>query len=144
MGQFEWLKKKKSVKLKTNKEQNRQKCYNSLLWRNTSSIYKHENPLCEVCFQEGIITPAEHVHHAQKFNDQTSSVLQYQLLTDPDNLISVCSNCHHKIHQNRADLSEKQLLFLQKTKENVFKKYLLRNTPIILTDDLNTQKYEDK
>ena len=52
--------------------------------------------LCERCLKAGLIVPADQVHHKTKLTPEN--------LNDPaitlnwDNLMALCSDCHHEIH----------------------------------------------
>lgn len=65
--------------------------YNSRPWRNTSKRYRILFPLCEECEKNGVIAPAQLVHHKKKLQD---------ILNDKENpldfkfLESLCKNCH--------------------------------------------------
>lgn len=76
----------------------RMKVYNSRLWKSLTDIKKRENPLCEVCLMQNKIKSAEHSHHLQTFTKTKDLALRDSLAYDFDNLISICSECHNRIH----------------------------------------------
>jgi len=41
---------------------------------------------------------ATEVHHVVKFFNQDTETLRNELLLDEDNLVCLCSECHHKVH----------------------------------------------
>ena len=57
-------------------------------------------PLCEVCISQGIISPAEDVHHDKSFI--TDVGVDYHLAYSIDNLISLCKKCHSMIHSKEG------------------------------------------
>jgi len=65
--------------------------YKTKAWRKTSVAYRQEHPLCEECLRQGIITPAEMVHHVVEITDGGDPL-------DWDNLESLCLACHNRIH----------------------------------------------
>lgn len=75
--------------------------YNSALWRTTRLEYKTKHPICERCLHEGRVTPMTDVHHMCKFGQGRTASERWQLLTDMDNLVSLCSKCHHEVHTNK-------------------------------------------
>ena len=75
--------------------------YNSALWRTTRLEYKSKHPICERCLHEGRVTPMTDVHHMCKFGQGRTASERWQLLTDMDNLVSLCSKCHHEVHTNK-------------------------------------------
>lgn len=79
---------------------NRMKVYNKSLWRNLTDLKRRENPLCEVCLMQGKITPAEHTHHIITFTNAKSEAERDKLAFDYNNLISICSECHNRLHHS--------------------------------------------
>lgn len=75
--------------------------YNSALWRTTRLEYKTKHPICERCLHEGRVTPMTDVHHMCRFGQGRTASERWQLLTDMDNLVSLCENCHHDVHNNK-------------------------------------------
>lgn len=73
--------------------------YNTRQWKNLRSYYIKRNPVCEKCLEQDIITPATEVHHIKPFMSGTTEEERYTLLTDEDNLIAVCHNCHMRLHR---------------------------------------------
>ena len=83
----------------TDMRQLRRKAYNNTTWRKIRDTYMHEHPICEECLKSGKVTPAEDVHH--KKTPFKNGEIQYGLLLDPDNLMSVCKECHGNIHASQ-------------------------------------------
>lgn len=75
--------------------------YNSALWRTTRLEYKTKHPICERCLHEGRVTPMKDVHHMCKFGQGRTASERWQLLTDMDNLVSLCEKCHHEVHATK-------------------------------------------
>ena len=59
-------------------------------WKRIRDRYVLAHPLCEKCKAEGRLTPVEEVHHIIPLNQGGSN--------KEENLMSVCHNCHMKIH----------------------------------------------
>ena len=93
----------KKTSLEKNKESDarelRRKAYNNTAWRKLREVYIHEHPLCERCLQTGKITPAEDIHH--KKSPFKNGEINYYLLLDKENLMSVCKQCHSEIHNSQ-------------------------------------------
>ncbi len=83
------------------------KYYNSLQWKNLRNRYIKENPFCERCLSKGIVRLAEEVHHKEEFLKGISEEDKWNLLLNEDNLMSLCSECHHEIHNNERKKNEK-------------------------------------
>ena len=73
--------------------------YNTKQWKNLRNYYIRRNPLCEICLSKGIVKPAEEVHHIRPFMMGTTDEERYKLLTDEDNLMSLCRECHDEVHR---------------------------------------------
>ena len=63
-----------------------------LRWRKVRAWYIRNNPLCSNCYANGIITPAEMVHHIRPISAGGS-------VADPDNLEALCNKCHALRHK---------------------------------------------
>lgn len=72
------------------------KLYNSIEWINLRSYYYRTHPLCENCLSQGKVTPADEVHHKQFLSTDINR--EWDLLLDENNLMSLCQDCHHRIH----------------------------------------------
>lgn len=74
--------------------------YNSTAWKRCREAYKSKvGGLCERCLAEGIITPAEEIHHRVPLTPET--------INDPavslnfDNLEALCRKHHQLAHRDR-------------------------------------------
>lgn len=85
----------------------RQKVYNSSKWKVLRVAKLQESPLCEKCLKEGKITPSVHVHHIQSFTQSIDELQLQQLAYDYDNLMSLCAECHQKIHNEQKKTPSK-------------------------------------
>ena len=95
-----WINKpKKKQNIEGNRKE-RQKVYNTPLWKNMRLKQVQEQPLCQVCEIEGKITLAEDVHHLISFVGKNEMEKQ-QLAFNPDNIVSVCRKCHNEIHNGK-------------------------------------------
>ena len=64
-------------------------------WKRIRDRYMHAHPLCEKCLEEGRLTEAEQVHHIKPLAEGGDH--------SENNLMSLCSSCHAKIHAERGD-----------------------------------------
>lgn len=71
----------------------RQKVYNTSIWRKLRQAKLMTSPLCEVCKK----APAYDVHHKESFVNKSN---WQELAFDSTNLLAVCRNCHNEIHNN--------------------------------------------
>lgn len=83
---------------KTENKQLAQAGYNA--YRKLRAAYLMLHPLCEVCLKEGIVKPTEEVHHKTEILKGKSKEEVISLAVNPNNLIALCKDCHHKLHNN--------------------------------------------
>ncbi len=74
----------------------RRQAYNNTAWRKLRNSYLKLHPLCENCLKEGKVVPAEDVHH--KRSPFQKGEINWTLLMEPENLQSLCKECHGKEH----------------------------------------------
>ena len=72
-----------------------QKVYNTPRWKRLRAEKFAANPVCEVCAAKGIARLTEEIHHIVPFEIDNDLSLAY----DYDNLISLCVECHKKMHE---------------------------------------------
>ena len=73
--------------------------YKTSRWLKLRQLKLNHSPLCEMCLKQGITTPAVLVHHIKPIEDG-GKMYQYE------NLMSLCSECHNKIHMSFRKNSE--------------------------------------
>ena len=73
--------------------------YNSKVWQDLRNLYIKLHPLCEECMKHGKVKAAEHVHHIIPFLTGPTKADKIRLLTDQENLMSLCYECHRQIHR---------------------------------------------
>lgn len=100
-------KKPKAQPKETDMRKLRQQAYNNTQWRKLREVYMHEQPICEECLKQGKITPAEDVHHIR--SPFKGGEINWSLLLDHGNLMSVCKKCHQKIHNQKHATAEEVL-----------------------------------
>lgn len=74
----------------------RTKAYQNTEWRKMRDTYMHEHPICEECLKKGKITPATDIHHIR--SPFRNGEVNWTLLLDYNNLMSLCKECHGNIH----------------------------------------------
>jgi 5-methylcytosine-specific restriction enzyme A len=75
--------------------------YNTTRWTELRLEYLRNNPLCEPCLERDIIKSAIDVHHKIPISTGTNMIERQTLGFDPNNLMSVCKDCHKKIHNEK-------------------------------------------
>lgn len=84
-------------KKKPNYKKHTKTPYNNL-WTILRNSYLMEHPLCERCLLDGKIVAAEEVHHIKPILEGKDELEQKELMLNSNNLMSLCKDCHHKIH----------------------------------------------
>jgi 5-methylcytosine-specific restriction endonuclease McrA len=72
--------------------------YKTTAWKNKRNrILRRDKYMCQECKRYGKATPATTVHHIEQ--------LEYKpkLKLDSNNLVSLCSKCHNKMHNRDSD-----------------------------------------
>ena len=72
---------------------------NSQRWQNLRNETLKARPYCERCQAKGIQTDAQVIHHIKPIESGHSSEEYERLAYDPDNLQSLCHQCHSDIHR---------------------------------------------
>ena len=103
-------KKKKSTKhSNTDRRELRKSAYNTTVWRKLRMSYMKEHPVCEECIKNGKVTAADSIHH--KKSPFKGNEVNWNLFLDPDNLESICRECHAKVHaEEHGFISPKEVL----------------------------------
>ena len=97
---------------------------NAQRWRDCRNRQLRLHPLCQMCEKEGRITLAEEVHHIRPIESMNDAISMQSLAYDPTNLMSVCRECHHKIHAALMSHSKKAVRENNKRKtDQFFKRY---------------------
>lgn len=82
--------------------------YKSAQWQKCRNAYlKSKGGLCEDCYKEGKITPAEEVHHTIFLTP--NNINDPNVTLNFNNLVCLCRECHKKRHgarQRRYDVDE--------------------------------------
>ena len=72
--------------------------YHSKAWIKTRDyVLKRDLNLCQECLKKGKLTPAKAVHHIIHLSPENIDDARISL--DPDNLESVCQDCHAELHR---------------------------------------------
>ena len=92
-------KKPTKEKVERNQTENRKlraKAYNNSTWRKMRDTYLKEHAVCQDCISKGKITPATDIHHIK--SPFKNGEINYSLLLDYTNLVSLCKECHGQRH----------------------------------------------
>ena len=81
-------------------KQTAQSYYNTSQWKKLRLAYFMEHPLCEYCLAEGKTVPTEEIHHIKPILSVEDDLQRKDLAFNPNNLVALCKDCHHKIHNH--------------------------------------------
>nr|AIF26666.1 hypothetical protein [uncultured bacterium fosmid pJB83B9] len=95
------VRKKSNTDNSVGRRKERHEIYDTVRWRRTRELKFLNNPICEMCEKKGRITPTEEIHHVVSFMSTADPMERRALAFDFDNLMSLCSKCHHEIHGGR-------------------------------------------
>lgn len=77
------------------------KIYGTVTWRRLRMAKLMDNPLCELCLQNGKTTPATDVHHIKPIQSTDDELQMKTLAYDYNNLMSLCEQCHYNLHSEQ-------------------------------------------
>lgn len=72
--------------------------YNTSRWRKLREAYLMLHPLCEICEKDGKVNEATEVHHITPISYANDELEMKELGYNPNNLMALCEECHHKLH----------------------------------------------
>ena len=79
--------------------------YQSKEWRELRVLKYRANPLCELCEREGYVRAAQAIHHITPIETAKTMDEMKRLAYDWSNLLSVCRECHAKLHKDMKSFS---------------------------------------
>lgn len=96
------IKRLERKKGESDRRKERRKYYNNTYYQRIREYYMRTHPWCEKCLKEGKYSPASDCHHVvSPFQGELSDERKYALLTDANNFIALCRECHNEIHQRQ-------------------------------------------
>lgn len=69
--------------------------YGSTRWKAVRKLKFQQDPLCEICRAKGELVPTQVAHHIVVAKENPD------LFFDMDNLQSLCTECHNRIHKSK-------------------------------------------
>ena len=94
--------------------------YSLSIWKTMSQELRKEHEICQLC---GKNKSAE-VHHIFPFMHQFEDVRE-EVFLDKDNLICLCSDCHHQVHaKNYGNLGIPERTKIENLRSQISQKYL--------------------
>lgn len=108
----------RNIPYKTASREEASKFYGSLAWKRLRESYFSRHPLCMECLNHDRVTPAEDVHHIRPWSSGSDEIEKWALLLDENNLISLCSKCHHGYHNKMREYNLQSVRDLTQSEYN--------------------------
>ena len=108
-------------RLEKNEKNRSEKDYYSIsIWKSMSQDMRKKYPECQLCGKR----KSEEVHHIFPFMHQFEDIRE-EVFLDKDNLICLCSDCHHQVHtKNYGNLGMPERIKIEKLRNQISQKYL--------------------
>ena len=94
--------------------------YSTSVWKSISYQMRKEHEICQLCGKNR----STEVHHIFPFMHQFEDVRE-EVFLDKDNLICLCSDCHHQVHaKNYGNLGIPERMKIESLRNQISQKYL--------------------
>lgn len=102
------------------KKEIEKKYYSISRWKSMSQELRKEHEICQLCGKR----KSEEVHHIFPFMHQFEDIRE-EVFLDKDNLICLCSDCHHQVHaKNYGTLGIPERMKIENLRSQISRKYL--------------------
>ena len=94
--------------------------YSTSVWKSMSYELRKEHEICQLCGKN----KSTEVHHIFPFMHQFEDVRE-EVFLDKDNLICLCSDCHHQVHaKNYGNIGIPERMKIESLRNQISQKYL--------------------
>ena len=105
---------------KNEKNRSEKDYYSTSVWKSMSYEMRKKYPECQLCCKN----KSTEVHHIFPFMHQFEDVRE-EVFLDKDNLICLCSDCHHQVHaKNYGNLGIPERMKIENLRNQISQKYL--------------------
>lgn len=106
--------------VENDKNQIEKKYYSLTKWKSMSQEMREKHEICQLCGKR----KSEEVHHIFPFMHQFEDIRE-EVFLDKDNLICLCSDCHHQVHaKNYGNLGILERTKIENLRSQISRKYL--------------------
>ena len=106
--------------VENDKKEIEKKFYSISRWKTMSQELRKEHEICQLCGKR----KSEEVHHIFPFMHQFEDIRE-EVFLDKDNLICLCSDCHHQVHaKNYGTLGIPERMKIENLRSQISRKYL--------------------
>lgn len=111
---------KQKYTVENDKKEIEKKYYSISRWKSMSQELRKETEICQLCGKR----KSEEVHHIFPFMHQFEDIRE-EVFFDKDNLICLCSDCHHQVHaKNYGTLGIPERMKIENLRSQISRKYL--------------------
>ena len=111
---------KKSNEYDTLEKKSEKDYYSTSIWKSMSYDMRKKHEICQLCGKN----KSTEVHHIFPFMHQFEDVRE-EVFLDKDNLICLCSDCHHQVHaKNYGNLGIPERMKIENLRNQISQKYL--------------------
>ena len=109
-----------SRSVENDKKEIEKKFYSISRWKSMSQKLRKEHEICQLCCKN----KSAEVHHIFPFMHQFEDIRE-QVFLDKDNLICLCTDCHHQVHaKNYGTLGIPERTKIENLRNQISQKYL--------------------
>lgn len=106
--------------VENDKKEIEKKYYSISRWKTMSQELRKKHEICQLCGKR----KSEEVHHIFPFMHQFEDIRE-EVFLDKDNLICLCSDCHHQVHaKNYGTLGIPERTKIENLRSHISQKYL--------------------
>lgn len=106
--------------VENDKKEIEKKYYSISRWKSISQELRKEHEICQLCGKN----KSTEVHHIFPFMHQFEDIRE-EIFLDKDNLICLCSDCHHQVHaKNYGTLGIPERKKIENLRSQISRKYL--------------------
>ena len=108
------------------KDKDYKKLIHTVRWLHLRRDKLSAHPLCEMCYEQGRLTPATEVHHIIPVENGLTLTEKERLMYDPTNLRALCHGCHVRVHTEMGRCGKPQAVNRAKEHIKRFKEKFLK------------------
>ena len=106
--------------VENDKKEIEKKYYSLSVWKSISQKLRKKHEICQLCGKR----KSTEVHHIFPFMHQFEDIRE-EVFLDKDNLICLCSDCHHQVHaKNYGTLGIPERTKIENLRSQISRKYL--------------------
>lgn len=108
------------ISVENEKNRSEKDYYSTSVWKSMSYEMRKKHEICQLCGKN----KSTEVHHIFPFMHQFEDVRE-EVFLDKDNLICLCSDCHHQVHaKNYGNLGIPERMKIESLRNQISQKYL--------------------